>query len=151
MGRTTWESIPEKFRPLAGRFNVVLTSAAANPDYVSPYPSGVLALPSVAAAVGALSARSDIAEMFVIGGTAAYTEALTLPQCARIFLTRIAKEIECDTFFPAIDDEKFKVVHVSETRVHNDLPYDFIVYERSGGDAATEALLKEHSVAVAAA
>ena len=28
MGRNTWESIPEKFRPLAGRKNIVVTSNA---------------------------------------------------------------------------------------------------------------------------
>merc|ERR1711920_1003483 len=100
--------IPTKFRPLTGRLNIVLTSAAADPAFVSSYPSGVLVLPSVAAAVEALSTRSDIAEMFVIGGTAAYTEALILPQCGRIFLTRIGKDIECDTFFPNIDEEQFK-------------------------------------------
>lgn len=31
MGRKTWESIPKKFRPLAGRFNIVLTR---NPDAI---------------------------------------------------------------------------------------------------------------------
>ena len=37
MGRKTWESIPEKFRPLSGRLNVVISR---RPDY--PLPSGVL-------------------------------------------------------------------------------------------------------------
>lgn len=28
MGRKTWESIPEKFRPLPGRLNIVLTRSS---------------------------------------------------------------------------------------------------------------------------
>jgi dihydrofolate reductase len=31
MGRRTWESIPQKFRPLASRFNVIVTR---NPQYL---------------------------------------------------------------------------------------------------------------------
>jgi dihydrofolate reductase len=28
MGRLTWESLPEKVRPLKGRFNAIITSSA---------------------------------------------------------------------------------------------------------------------------
>merc|ERR1719230_798284 len=71
MGRRTWESIPEKFRPLPGRVNVVLTSVADEPSFASPYPQGVLVASSVASAASKLAARDDIGEIFVIGGQAA--------------------------------------------------------------------------------
>merc|ERR1719464_2254132 len=100
MGRKTWESIPEKFRPLTGRVSVVLTSKASEADFVSPYPADVLVAPNVAGAVDLLSHREDVAEIFVIGGQAAYEEAMKMPACARLFVTRVAKEFPCDVFFP---------------------------------------------------
>jgi dihydrofolate reductase/thymidylate synthase len=130
MGRKTWESIPEKFRPLAGRINVVLSRKAAEPDFVSPYSENVLTASSVANALEKLGARSDVSEIFAIGGEAVYKEALELPTCTRIFVTRIAKDIECDAFFPAFDESLYKVAYVSKTRSHEGLPYDFVVYER---------------------
>jgi len=138
MGRKTWQSIPEKFRPLSGRINVVLTSAAAETSYVSPYHDGVLVASSVADAVEKLAAREDVEEIFVIGGQAAYKEAVEMPSCKHIFMTRIGKEFECDAFFPAFDVTQFKVVHVSTTRNSKGLPYDFIVYERH--DAGSKAV-----------
>jgi dihydrofolate reductase/thymidylate synthase len=130
MGRKTWESIPEKFRPLAGRINVVLSRKAAEPDYVSPYPENVLTAASVANALEKLGARSDVSEIFAIGGEAVYKEALELPTCTRIFVTRIAKDIECDAFFPAFDESLYRVAHVSKTSSREGLSYDFVVYER---------------------
>eukprot|EP00927_Polykrikos_kofoidii_P086971 TRINITY_DN98_c0_g1_i2.p1 TRINITY_DN98_c0_g1~~TRINITY_DN98_c0_g1_i2.p1 ORF type:complete len:488 (+),score=57.35 TRINITY_DN98_c0_g1_i2:68-1531(+) len=135
MGRKTWESIPEKFRPLAGRINVVLTKSASEPAFVSPYPDGVVTAASLTSAVEKLVSRDDVAEIFVIGGESAYREALEMPSCHRIFLTRIGKEMECDAFFPAFDETVFKPVHVSTTRSREGLPYDFAIYDRNGQDA----------------
>merc|ERR1719183_3260530 len=129
MGRKTWESIPEKFRPLASRVNVVLSRKVAEPSFASPYPDGVLTAASVTDALKQLGERTDISEIFAIGGESVYKEALDLPGCKRIFLTRIAKDIECDAFFPAFDASLFNVVNTSKTSSHEGLAYDFIVYE----------------------
>eukprot|EP00928_Gymnodinium_smaydae_P067156 TRINITY_DN500_c0_g1_i2.p1 TRINITY_DN500_c0_g1~~TRINITY_DN500_c0_g1_i2.p1 ORF type:complete len:527 (-),score=137.09 TRINITY_DN500_c0_g1_i2:289-1869(-) len=130
MGRKTWESIPAKFRPLAGRVNVVLTSAAKDPAAASAYPESVVLAASVADALEKMDAREDVAEIFVIGGQAAYREAVEMKRCQRLYITRIAKDIECDAFFPSFDENEFRYVHVSTSRSHGDLPYDFVVYER---------------------
>jgi len=146
MGRKTWESIPCKFRPLPGRLNVVLTRTVADPSADSVYPAGVLIASSVANAVDQLAKRQDVADVFVIGGQAAYQEAVELPSCRYIFMTRVGKDLECDAFFPAFDDTKFQVVHLSKTSSHDGLPYDFIVYEQKAMAAARS----NHSPALAA-
>lgn len=130
MGRKTWESIPEKFKPLAGRVNVVLTRKAAEADFVSPYPEGVLTASSVADALQKFAGREDVAEIFAIGGESVYKEALDLPQCSRVFITRIAQDIECDAFFPALDFPAYNVTEVSKTKSRDGISYDFSLYER---------------------
>mmetsp|Transcript_42246 Transcript_42246/g.90750 ORF Transcript_42246/g.90750 Transcript_42246/m.90750 type:complete len:506 (+) Transcript_42246:188-1705(+) len=130
MGRKTWESIPEKFRPLPGRVNVVLSKSTES----SAYPESVAVASSLEKALETLGSRSDVAEVFVIGGQAAYQEAMKMSSCKRLYITRVAKDFECDAFFPAVDETEFKVVHVSQTQSHNQLPYDFTVYERQGDD-----------------
>src|ERR1043165_1480465 len=67
MGRKTWESIPEKFRPLVGRVNVVLTR---RPDY--PLPAGVERFESLETALAAHAAD----EVVINGGGTIYAEAM---------------------------------------------------------------------------
>ncbi|CAE7209736.1 THY-2 [Symbiodinium microadriaticum] len=153
MGRKTWESIPERFRPLPGRLNIVLTSAME-----ANYPEGVLVAKSIAAAVEMLEGRSDVGEVFVIGGQAAYQEAIGMDCCIRLYMTRVAKDFECDAFFPTLDEKHFQIVHVSATRSSGDIPYDFVIYERlpgkdrsAAGYPASAAMVQQPSSALAAA
>jgi len=140
MGRKTWESIPERFRPLTGRINVVLTrkkvATVAAPEAETAessilYPDGVLIAASVAGALELIrSSRADeVAEAFVIGGHSAYEEALTLPSCKRLFVTRVGSNIECDTFFPPYEEAQYKIAFLSKSKSHEGTPFDFAVYE----------------------
>lgn len=103
MGRKTWESIPPKFRPLPRRLNVVLTRRV---DY--DVPAGVLVAPDIDAALTAASEGEparDVARVFVVGGGQVYTEAIALPSCERVYITRVLARYDCDTFFPAFESD----------------------------------------------
>lgn len=97
MGRKTWDSLPQKFRPLPGRLNVVLTSRKD-----ISLPDGVIGALSLNEALAALSARSDVADIFVIGGGMLYAQAVESGYCRALFLTHIASDFSCDVFFPRI-------------------------------------------------
>ena len=88
MGRRTWESLPERFRPLPGRTNVVLTS---DPDWAA---EGAHRVASVAEVL------SEHETCWVIGGGAVY--AAFLPHADRLVVTEVDLRVDGDTWAPAI-------------------------------------------------
>jgi dihydrofolate reductase len=88
MGRRTWESLPERFRPLPGRTNVVLTS---DPRWAA---DGARRAGSVAEAL------DDGGPLWVIGGGAVY--AAFLPHADRLVVTDVDVAVDGDTWAPAI-------------------------------------------------
>ncbi|MEV6522294.1 dihydrofolate reductase [Longispora sp. NPDC051575] len=90
MGRRTWDSLPERFRPLPGRRNLVLTR---RPDWSAP---GAEVFGSLAAALDA--ATGDV---WVMGGAAVYAEAL--PFADRVEVTELQESFEGDVTAPAVD------------------------------------------------
>ena len=124
MGRRTWESLPEKYRPLPGRINAVISSNAE-----LELPDGVLHFDSLDAALTALSTSSKIDQVFVIGGAKLYEEAILHPELERIYLTRIESTFDCDTFFPDQIPEEFEIVSTTETLESDGLEYSFVILE----------------------
>jgi len=75
--------------------------------------------------------QPNIENIFVIGGARVYAEALRLPNCRRIYYTKILKpNFICDTFFPIIDENDFRLIHQSEIQREGDAEYVFTLYER---------------------
>lgn len=119
MGRKTWESLPEKFRPLPGRTNIVVTRQAG---YEAAGATVVDSLPTARAAA-ARAVGAD--EIFVIGGGELYREAM--PLADRLYLTLVDNTAEADTFFP-VYAQKFNLI--SEENGEENPPYRFQILER---------------------
>jgi len=134
MGRRTWESIPNNFKPLKNRLNVVLSGTM---DQVQ-LPEGVLLCRSLEEAVQRLSQEPDIENVFCIGGASAYRQLCeSSALCGKIYLTHIQGEYDCDVFYPRLDTSAqgaFKEVteeSVSqEEQEEEGVKYSYKVYER---------------------
>lgn len=119
MGRKTWESLPEKFRPLPGRTNIVVTRQNGYEAV------GAIVVDSLEAARAAAARAEGGDEVFVIGGGELYAAAL--PLADRLYLTLIDEEKEADTFFPPYEQE-FEII--SNEAGMGEPPHRFLTLKR---------------------
>jgi dihydrofolate reductase len=123
MGRKTWESLPEKFRPLPNRKNIILSrsSNAKLPNSAS----------SLEEAFAIAAADDSVENIFIIGGEQIYAQAIELPEITAIYLTKIQAKFACDSFFPVIP-KKFSHQTLLKKSSQGDLKYEFWKHEREG-------------------
>ena len=124
MGRKTWESIPPRYRPLPNRVNAVLSRQ----DSLA-LPEDALHFGSIEAALDALGARADIETVFVVGGTAIYTQAISMPGCRYVYYTRIFSTFDCDAFFPEFENE-LELLSVLSEDMDSELAYRIEMWRR---------------------
>jgi dihydrofolate reductase len=120
MGRRTWESVPDRFRPLPGRRNVVVTR---NPGWSAP---GAERAASLGEALEVLEGEERVS---VIGGGELFSVAL--PFTDELLLTEIDADIEGDTFFPEWDRGAFQEVSREEHVAEDGTAFAFVTYERT--------------------
>jgi dihydrofolate reductase len=119
MGRRTWDSLPDRFRPLPGRRNVVVTR---NPEWSA---DGAERAGSIEDALRLLAQERNV---FVIGGGEIFERAL--PLADELLLTEIDLDVEGDAFFPEWERDAF-VEAVRERHVADDgTPFAFVTYRR---------------------
>lgn len=124
MGRLTWESIPEKKRPLPDRLNIVITR---NSSYALP--ASVEKATSLEEALKIANTK-NAEGIFAIGGAQIFYDAIQHPACEKIYLTELAGDFKCDAFFPKIAPQKFKKTSESEVNKERDITFRFVKYER---------------------
>lgn len=97
MGRKTYESFPEKFRPLPNRRNIVLTR---DRNWQMP---GAESFESLEKFIQSLDPTLDNnqKEIWLIGGGEIYKQFID--KVDELHITHVDADFEADTFFPAID------------------------------------------------
>ena len=111
MGRKTWESIPEKYRPLSNRENIILTTQ-------TPW----IGTTTFMTLDKALRHVQHWDKVYIIGGGQVYKEALDRDLVDIMDLTWVDGEYEGDVFFPEFDREKWDIRNMGGAIAKNDVP-----------------------------
>ena len=122
-GRKNYESIPEKFRPLPNRTNIVITRQK---NYSAP---GAIVTESIEEALEKAKQTGD-KEIFIIGGAEIFKQSLHLAN--KIYFTQIYHSFEGDTFFPEIDKKEWietsRIKGIKDEK--NKYDFDFVTFEK---------------------
>ena len=110
-GRKNYESIPEKFRPLPNRTNIVVTTQKT---YNAP---GAHVFGSIEEGIEFARGKNET-ELFIIGGGEIYRQVMEKHLVHKLYITFIEGDFEADTFFPEIDCTRW--TELSRTRVEAD-------------------------------
>jgi len=124
MGRNTWDSIPQRNRPLSKRRNLVLST---NPQSIDA--QGIVICTSFDEALEIAFKNANGARCYVIGGAKVYEQAIKHESCHFVYLTQLQVRFDCDVVFPAFRDN-FSLVSTTEVVTENEIPFCFKVFER---------------------
>jgi len=123
MGRKNYDSIPEKFRPLSGRPNIIITHQK---NFSAPQ---CIVVNSIKEALDEAKKKNET-EAFIIGGGEIFKQSMELAD--KIYLTRIYATIDGDVFFPPVNMKEWKEESVRHFKADekNKFDYSFIVLSR---------------------
>ena len=118
MGRKTWESLPEKSRPLPNRTNVVLSRQ------VGLHLPGATVFSSLADALIHYCEE----DVFIIGGESLYLEGIDHADV--VYQTTVYRIADGDARAPYVNPGVWQVIESSEVQHHNDLTYQYNTYRK---------------------
>jgi len=113
MGRNTLLSLPKW--PLPKRTSIVITD---KPEEVFEGCEMVFSIEEAAQKCG-----SD-EECFIIGGASIYRQFM--PLADKLYITRVDKSFDADTFFPEIKSEEWKLMEKSESFAMPDGSFNYV-------------------------
>lgn len=106
MGKNTYFSIPEKFRPLKSRHNYIISSTFQTDD------EGLHVLRNMEEDLEQLLCNSSYDKYWIIGGESIYHTIMQNKShlINEIHISVLEDDFHCDTFFPKIDCNIFKLI-----------------------------------------
>lgn len=124
-GRKNYISIPQKFRPLINRTNIVLTKDSRFKE------ENCIIKHSLEDALNFAKENGEN-EVFIIGGGQIYAAALEKNLVDKLYITHVHENFEGDTFFPMLDLKQWKIAtnefhEKDEKHKHS---YTFAVYQK---------------------
>lgn len=124
MGRKCWESIPEKFRPLSNRNNIVVTRDV---NYVA---EGATVINDLETILKVFKNDGEDGEVFVIGGGEIYKEAFKYAD--KLYMTQIQGDIQGDVYLEGLNFTEWKLIETVPWGLENDITFRFTKFERNG-------------------
>jgi len=121
-GRKNYESIPEKFRPLKGRTNLVVSNSKIQ------FP-GAIMISNIAEGIE-IASRAGEKELFIIGGGQVFKQSMYLAN--KLYITLIHHQFNGDVFFPEINWKQWNIISRKDVVPDENNKYacSFIVAER---------------------
>jgi dihydrofolate reductase len=120
MGRKNFDSIPERFRPLPNRENVILTR---NTDFSA---ANCLVFHSLEESIKHFENEIE-RTVFIIGGGQIYGEALRLGIIDEMYITHVNHRFEAETFFPIIDESEWEITELLSYEADEKNVHSFVV------------------------
>lgn len=118
MGSKTYLSIPEKFRPLPDRKNIIL-SKKLEPQ------NGIYIAKNIEEALS----FTENEDSFVIGGSQIYEEFL--PRANFLEITKVHETFDGDSFFPEINWNDWKKIYEKRQKSEKGLEFSFQTFKRN--------------------
>jgi dihydrofolate reductase len=122
MWRKTYESLPESFRPLPWRHNIVISNQQNYTVYTNKENTSVELIHIVEEVLQRVK-NNPTKKVFIIGWSQIYD--LFLEYCDKLYITEVIGDYEGDTYFPEFTGQ-FK-----ETSRESYDTHDFVTYDRT--------------------
>ncbi|MAH80847.1 MAG: dihydrofolate reductase [Rickettsiales bacterium] len=128
MGRKTWESIPEKFKPLPNRINMVLTrdkNAFFHPDVIV-----VNSIENALETYDRLYSSGAVEAFYCIGGSQLYKTMISSPSVTQLHITLIHSSFDVDCYFPEYK-QHYQIQTKGDILESKSVKYQFFTYSKS--------------------